>query len=640
MGPGRPRNPVFRRSAGLLRGLRECYRAPMDDAPKPAFRPLDALPPDPEDLPDTLPRRPIWPWLLVLVAVLAGGGYLAYRVATAPDARKVLVVVDLDGKWWEGSLGAAALADSLSGRLEAMGFQVVRGGDPEVTDILESERDPQRAAARLRAAWLVVAELSVSESELPIDGGFVELRAEGPVRVLHADAPPALSPTVSSWAGAKKKDDARRLLGEALADRVFDAALPLLVEHPRLRDVFQAGVASPDAVLADKLRPAREYVEQRTQTLADATRKYAETAVRREKAEGGPVPVRFHSDAAAADGLCGMGPAGALVKTEDAPLFFLPERRTLGRISALESVVWMSPEGERKTLWTGYNLYGYPTLGADGASAVIVEDLFGWAKTVTVATADGKANRLRVDPTHRYSGGRLAPGNGMVAIQDRASRDCPEALLVLDATEGAEVVTLMPEDGAFGGWLWLDATHLAVLYTPGKAQRSDALFTAPGPATTLYSVALGAGAPSAKALVTAEPEERFAWLSATPDAQHLAFEINRAGDDQIGVFDVAAGTLARLSPGVGCSAPSIAPDGKAVAFQWIDARGGDEEVGVMVVGAEKALRLTDNTARDRYPQFDRAGTRIYFESLADDPNFKDRRKVSRIASVPFEPPAP
>ena len=309
----------------------------MDDAPKPAFRPLDALPREADDLPDTLPRRPLWPWLLVLLLILVGGGWLAHRIVTAPDERKVLVVVDLDGKWWEGSIGAAALADSLSGRLESMGFQVVRGGDPAVTEVLETERDPQRAAARLRAAWLVFAEFGVTEAELPIDGGFFELRAEGPVRVLHADSAPAVSPVVSNWSGAKKKDDARRLLGEALADRVFDAALPLLVEHPRLRDVFRAGVASPDAVLADKLRPAREYVEQRTQTLADATRKYTEAAERREKAERGPVPVRFHSDVAAADGLCGMGPAGALVKTEDAPLFFLPERRTLGRISALES---------------------------------------------------------------------------------------------------------------------------------------------------------------------------------------------------------------------------------------------------------------------------------------------------------------
>lgn len=611
----------------------------MDDAQKPSFRPLDALPPEADDVPDALPRRPLWPWLLVLLVVLGGGGWFAYRLATAPDERKVLVVVDLDGKWWEGSVGAAALADSLSGRLESMGFLVVRGGDPQVTEVLETERDPQRAAARLRAAWLVFAELNVTESELPVDGGFFEFRAEGPIRVMHPDTPPAISPPVSSWAGAKTKDEARRLLGEALSDRVFDAALPLLVDHPRLRDVFHAGVASPDAVLADKLRPAREYVEQRAQVLSDATRKYAETAARREKAEGGPVPVRFHSDIATADGLCGMGPAGALVKTEDAPLFFLPERRTLGRISALESVIWLSPDGERKTLWTGYNLYGYPTLGADGESAVIVEDLFGLAKTVTHVAGDGKVNRLRVDPTHRYSGGRLAPGNGLVAIQDRACRDCPEALLVLDATDGAEVATLMPEDGAFAGWAWLDATHLGVLYTPGKAQRSDALFSVAGPATTLYSVHLGEGAPTARPLVTAEAEERFSWLSATPDAQHLGFEINRSGDDQIGVFDVAAGTLVRLSPGA-CSAPSLSPDGKAVAFQWIDPRGGDEEVGVMVVGAEKARRLTDNGARDRYPQFDRSGTRIFFESLADDPNFKDRRKVSRIASVPFEPDGP
>lgn len=592
-----------------------------------------------EGLTDTLPRRPLWPVLTVIGLVLGGLGFFGWRLVTAPDERKVLVVVDLGGRWWEGSIGAAALADSLSDRFESMGFLVVRGGDPEVTEILETLRDPREAAAKLRAAWVVQTELALKETALPIDGGYFELRGEGPVVVFHTDGPVTTSPTVSGWAGSKQSDEAHRLLGEALADRVFDAALPLLVEHPSLRDIFHAGAASPDSVLADKLRLAREYVQAREKTLKEAQDLYADVARRREQGEQGPVPVRFHSDIAANDGLCGMGPDGALVKTEDSPLFFLPEKRSLGRLSALESLVWMAPDGTRRPLWTGYNLYSYPVLGADRTSAVVVEDLFGRAKTVTLVSPDGQAKRLRVDPTHRYSSGRLAPGGRLVAIQDRDCRDCPESVLVIDATDATEAHRLAPGGGAFGGWFWLDATHLAVLHTPGQEEPSaDALFHNRGPQTTLYSVELGDGAPRVTPLWQPAPDERLSWLAGTPDARRLAFEINRPGDDHIGVYDLATHEVFRLAPGP-CSSPSLSPDGKAVTFQWVDESGGDEEVGAMVIGTDTPRRLTDNRMRDRYPQFDHTGTRIYFESLADDPNFKGRRMVSRIASVPFEPGA-
>lgn len=613
--------------------------------PTQGFDPLSAVPPA-DEVPDTLPKRPLWPWLLGLVAFLGGAGSLGYRLATAPDEQKVLLVIDLDGKWWEGSKAAAALADSLSGRLLAMGFTVVRSGDPEVTEVLERTPDARKAGDRLRAAWVIEADFAVTAAELPVDGGFHELRAEGPVRVLHPETQPAVSPSVSSWAGDKTRDKASVRLGEALADRVFDAALPLLVEHPRLQSVFHAGVSSSDSVLADKLRAAREYVEQRRTTLSEAEKRYEDAAARHEHAERGPVPVRYHSEITAREGLCGVGPSGPLVKTADEPLFFAPERRSLARISALESLAWLGPDGARHPFWNGYNIYGYPTLAPDAGSAVLVEDLFGLAKTVTLVGLDGKASRLRVDPTHRYSGGRVAPGGKAVAIQDRPCHDCPEGLLVLGVgTDAPETIAELPaDDGAFSGWSWLDATHLGVLYTPGKIQRTDAVFppvvptSATGPRATLYSVDVSSAPAKAVPLWSADPDERLSWLTSTPDAQVLAFEIDRQGDDQLALYDVATRRVTRLDA-PRSSAPALSPDGRTLAFQQIDARQGDEEIAVMSLGDKAPRRLTDNPHRDRYPQFDPEGKRIYFESLSDDPNFKGRQTISRIASVPFSPTA-
>ncbi len=609
-----------------------------------AFRPLDALPKapnEPDDEPQ-LPRRRIWPALLVALVLVAGVGGFVWRLIHTPEPLKVLLAIDLDGPWWEGSESAAILADSLSSRLESMGFTVVRGGDPKVMDILAKAPTAEAAAAELKAAWVIETDFALAHFDHPIDGGFIEERAEGTVTVHHVGDAPVSSDPVNSWAGAKKKNEALRMLGDSLTDRVFDAALPLLVDHPALRDAFHAGPSSPDARLADKLRKAREYVEARAAALEKAEKRYTDAAAAREKAQRGRVAVTFHSEADAHDGLGGIGEPGALVKSEATRPFFIPERQILGRIDALESLVWLSPSGDRKTLWTGYNLYAYPIVGGDGKSALLVEDLFGWAKTVTRVTADGKAIRLTVDPTHRFSGGRISPDGRRVAVLDRPCGECPESLLLLDGEDGTQLHVFQPDGGAFGGWLWLDDTTLAVLYAAGPdGVEADSPFREPGPRSTLYAVKVDGPMPVGIPLWRAEDGERLAWLGASAGVKRLVFQIERTGADQIGVFDRETKSVTRLEPGR-CSAPSISPDGQTVAYQWLDPdgasgrAGNDEEVGVIRASGGKGVRLTDNDERDRYPQFSADGSRIYFESLSDDPNFPRDRDVSRIASVPFD----
>jgi len=131
-----------------------------------------------------LPKRRVWPVLAVLAAIVLGVGVMIYRISREPLPLRVLIAVDLDGYWWEGSRPAAALADQLAERLADIGFEPVRGGDPEVTAILEKAKSPEEAARKLQAAFLITASLRPQIIEHAIG------RAGGGARPPGAPPPP------------------------------------------------------------------------------------------------------------------------------------------------------------------------------------------------------------------------------------------------------------------------------------------------------------------------------------------------------------------------------------------------------------------------------------------------------------------
>src|SRR5580692_10299928 len=113
--------------------------------------PAAAAPPAREaDAPDSMealvPKRRLWPVFAVLGAVVAVVGFFVYRAVTAPDPLRILVAIDLEGYWWEGSEPAAKLADALAKELGELGFDPVKGGDPKVMKALEKAKDPRAAA--------------------------------------------------------------------------------------------------------------------------------------------------------------------------------------------------------------------------------------------------------------------------------------------------------------------------------------------------------------------------------------------------------------------------------------------------------------------------------------------------------------
>src|SRR5262249_39725279 len=150
----------------------------------------------------------------------------------------------------------------------------------------------------------------------------------------------------------------------------------------------------------------------------------------------------FHSHLAAEDLLVGVAPGGYFVKTADVAPFFSVKSRSTGRSELLETVAFRPLDGPPPkdpaeaaalpALWKGYHVFTYPSASREGDRVALVEDLFGWAKTITMVDRAGAAKRVRIDPEHRFVDPKLAPGGRFVAAYDRPRPGAPADLLVLD----------------------------------------------------------------------------------------------------------------------------------------------------------------------------------------------------------------
>ncbi|EYF00217.1 Hypothetical protein CAP_1059 [Chondromyces apiculatus DSM 436] len=582
-----------------------------------------------------VPKRRIWPALLVFGALLAGAAGYGVWLWRRPAPLRVLVAVDLDGTWWEGSEPAAVLADRVAEHLTKLGFEPVRGGDPEVAAVLEKASSPEDAARALRAAFLVTSVLTPQVIEHPVKGrpagatpeapgaqpqgkGYVELRAEGPIAVRHLDDDGAPEQgTISSWSGAPEKPEAMRLLARSLATMAVDEVVPRLLEHPTVKSVLE----SSDIKRLAQLQPAKDYVKYRKQRLAQATEAYDAFGQQRRGQEQGAGKVTYHSAPGAADTLGTVGPAGALVKTADVTPFISPGSLDLNYNVRMETVVWRAPDGTEKPLWTGYHVFSQPSAAPEGAPVLFVEDLFGWAKTLTVVGADGKARRLRVDPEHRFVGPEVAPGGKLAALYDRACRECAGDLLVVSLDDGSERYLLPLDGGEFHGFAWLGPSLLAHLYRPAPPpEGGDA------PRQALSIVDLGKTPPAIVRKIEVPRGETWANPSASADGRRLALVQFGEGLPRLATVEVETGKLTAHDPGGRADEPALSPDGTRIAFN----REGD--IALLTVATGETLALTSNRFPERSPRFSPDGKRVYFQSLGQDPNYP-RRQVALIASV-------
>lgn len=618
----------------------------------------DAIDPPEDDL--AAARKPRWPLLIVLLLLAGGGGWLAWTLHRATDPRTVLVAVDIEGQWFDGSQSAAWLADELNAGLAELGFTPVSAGDPEVIEALGgAEGDLVAAARAVGAGFLIGGGVALEVIEHPAGDGYFEVRARGDVRVSHVDDDDAPgtelaapgggedASRVRGWSGASTREGAiERAVRRSLYPVIAGAVLPQLLAHPALAEGLRD---DPETVSA--LRKASQYVERRTRLLAEADKLYADETTRRQSAEKGPAPVTYHGTPADEDGLCGVGPDGICVRTDTMRLLLPPDATALRMQNTLETIERRRADGTRIILWEGYNIYGYPRVASDGKAIGFVEDIFGWAMVPVLITSGGTATatepatgpaivkRLLIDPERRFTTVTPAPGGASVAMWARIGRDGADGLLVLDG-EGKERLAIPPGGGQFNDFAWTFAEQLVVVHTPPPAEDPDGEPPPEGydaPAQTVWRQPAFGGAPTA--LYTVGEGERLSWIHIAPDAKTALFRRLHPETGGIGVLDLETGLMRVIALPGAVEAPVFDASGERVAFMYQPPDAGrDEEIAIIELAAEDpaaTLRvLTDNPWRDRYPQFDASGERIWFEQLGRDP-MDPRRSVSLIASVPI-----
>ena len=571
-----------------------------------------------DGIPSVLPRSRPWPFLIGLVIVLGAIAFFVVRSMRTPQPLRVLIAIDLDGKWWEGSAPAAALADRLAQRMTKLGFEPVRAGDPEVSKTLDKYKSPIDAARKLHAAFVITADIAPStiEHKLP-KGAYYESRADAPVFVQHIDGKPVEAGRLATFGGAREKPRALEMLAIGLADQAFDAVLPALFGEESIKEML----ADRQSNIAPQIYPARDFVLARDKAMRDA--KEAWDALRKKHLDeefGASKPI-YLSQPGAQDELAAVGKGSVLVATNSVRPWFSPDTRNLGWITELETLEWRPIDGPSQIAFRGYNIFGYPHGTSD--RSVLIEDLFGWAKTVTVIDGS-KSRRVRVDPEHRFVDPHLSPDGKRIAVWDRPSQSEAGALLVLSADDGGTLLELDREGGSFNGLTWIDGGHLAFLHTgselPDEAHRLvvDNEKVRQGLYFADFTVA-----PAALSKGHGVPEgETWAFPSASGDL--LAFERH---DGAVSLYKRSDNTIVSRSFNGFARSPSFSPDGQRLTFELTG------EIAIADVAGGPAKMLTKNSFRDRYPQFSADGKHVFYETLDDDPNYPGRRRVSWIAAV-------
>jgi len=571
-----------------------------------------------------VPRRGVWPLFVVLALLVIGGGWFAWRHLTAPLPLRVLVAIDMDGYWWEGSKPAAKLADDLAERLADLGFDPVRGGDPETTAVLEDAASPTEAARKLRAAFIISGRVEPKVFDLPVADKFFEVHLDAPIRVEHLDADqPLVEELVHAFAGAKTEEQAKEYLAGATARRTFDVALPAMMGHPSIQQIIDGS----DPKLLDQIAPARTVLAARNKEMDGARDAYESLSRQRLDAEQGPHKPTFVSAVDAEDRLVGIGPEGLLLSTAPVTPYYSPKDLAVLRLEGLETVEWRSAEGQAKRLWRGYNAFTDPSAAPGGRPVALVEDLYGWARSLVVVETGGPLRRVRVEPKRKLSEPQVSPDGKAVALVDRACRACAREIVVFDVTgdEAKAIYRLGAKDYAtIGDFRWFNSLRLMVLFTPTVAEPD-----AEPPVEALWAINVRTG--ERTTLLVPAGGAALASPVASQDGKVVA--VAHVNGKAIVTLDVPTNTVKSHRVGGTAAALALSPDGKRVVFE-LRPHLAYAEIAVLDIATSRVTQLTKNQADDRSPLFSLDGTKVYYETRDRDPVFRRKRMVVRVAWVP------
>jgi hypothetical protein len=571
-----------------------------------------------------LPTRRVWPVFVVLAALLCGGGLIVWRQMTAPFPLRVLVAIDVDGYWWEGSKAAAQLADELGEQLTKMGFDPVRAGDPETAAILENAESPEAAAKQLRAAFVISASITPKVYELPIDGGFFEVHIDAPVALRHiGESQAAIETMIHTFSGAKTRERALQYSAESAARHALDVALPAMLEHASVKGI----VNGSDVKLIDKLNPGVTFAGARATEMKNAEGAYTDLDARRNDEEQ-IAKLTFHSAKDADDNLLCVGPEGVLIASAPVWPYFSATSFELLRDTGLETISWRKLDGAHDTttdkqLWRGYNAFTYPTCASQGRPVAMVEDLYGWARALTILEPGGKPKRLRVEATRKLSEPRVSPDGRAVAVVDKSCRTCQREIAVIDLVSAKEIFRLDDSEMRdIGGYAWLDDSRLmavCALANPKGGEPSE---------SALWGFDVRDGK-----RFTLMVTKGYAALR-DPASNGTTVVAVHGAAAAIVTLDMSSNEFRSYEVGGRPNAPALSSDGKQVVFELVTKDSPYADIALLDLTSSKVTRITKNQSPDRYPAFSHDGKRILFEARNTDPVFGRKRAVVRIASVP------
>jgi len=562
-------------------------------------------------------KSSIWPYLVLVFVLLAGGGGYLFKKSQEIVPLRVLVAINSDGFWWQGSEVSAEISDKLAEELAGLGFETVNGGNPEIVDQIAKAGTPQEAAKILKAGFVVSGDLTPSVNQLPVKSKYTEARVNGSIQISFKGEAPIEAGSIVTWSGAGKEERALELLSKNLGDKVFQTTLSGLMGHKYIRTIMEG----EDAIARGMLSKAQGFVELRDENIKHTEDEYTALGEKEFKSESGGHDIQHHSHFRSQESLCATGEKGFLIQRSTAKPFYDLDDKSLGYFRGMDELVWVQNDGKEEVVTSAYNLFSYGTGHPSGFPLVYIEDLYGWAKTITVTKKDGTSVRLRIDPEHRYSSPRVSIDGKLLAIRDRKCRKCPGGLLVLDIATNKEVFVLSAEAGSLYDFEFAGANSL--FYTFRSAEPGADGERAP---RELRQVDFTKSPATSATFHSFEPKERITGLSVGENGKWLVLLARSGSESKAVIFDAATGEKEEHAAGWRVSGMHASPSAKHIVYEN---RG---EIYHFDLEAEKESRMTNNQRRDRYPYFSADGSRIYFEALGDDPNFK-RRKVSAVASV-------